>query len=247
MTVAEIVGAIVEYGVVPVLIAVFLFLMIKENKANKKTQNDLGEQYKKMAEQFDKQEERLTDLLDGILDLAKQNNRPEQVHSKEEEEEGRRINNFINSQLNSLLMEEGANRACVFSYHNGGKDMTGRGYQKMSITNEQVDMNTVPIMSSYQNVPRTMFPMLPKKLSSQDVYYIDDVENIHEEDQMTYQFFTTHGAKAAYIQGIKRNDRVLIGFVLVEYTISKCKDKLKVQAALEDATLRITGALVTRD
>ena len=64
---------------------------------------------------------------------------------------------------------------------------------------------------------------------------------------MTYQFFTTHGAKAAYIQGIKRNDRVLIGFVLVEYTISKCKDKLKVQAALEDATLRITGALVTRD
>jgi hypothetical protein len=77
-----------------------------------------------------------------------------------------------------LIDEMGVNRAYMFSYHNGGRDIMGRGFQKMSIMNEMVDSHTPSVMSKYQNVPRTMFPTLFKKLKAEDIYHITNIEDI---------------------------------------------------------------------
>lgn len=236
MGIVEIIKAIAEYGIYPVMMAVLLFLIIRESRRNKKNKSDMSEQNKA-------QEERLTKLLSEIAEGAKKSDE----HTKEEEEDNRRVNNFIESQLNTLLVEEKANRAYVFLYHNGGKDMTGRGFQKMSVTNEVVDTNTVSIMNSYQNVPRSLFPTLFKTLVSQDVYYVIDVKEIREEDPMTYQMFTTRGVKTALIHAMKRTDGLVVGFVAMEYTVNACKDAVKAEKSLEKIALKINGALVNKE
>ena len=235
MSVVEIIQAIAEYGVYPVLMAVLLFLIIRESRLNKKNKKDMSEQNKK-------QEEKLSKLITAVVNAQK----PDE-HTKEEEEDNRRVNNFIESQLNLLIAEEKANRAYVFLYHNGGKDMTGRGFQKMSITNEVVDVNTVSIMSSYQNVPRSLFPTLFKTLVSQDVYYVVNVEDIREMDPMTYQMFTTRGVQTALIHAMKRTDGLVVGFVAMEYAVNKCADVSKAEKNLERIALKINGALINKE
>lgn len=135
----------------------------------------------------------------------------------------------------------------MFSYHNGGRDIMGRGFQKMSIMNEMVDSITPSVMSKYQNVPRTMFPTLFKKLKTEDVYYIENIEDIKTQDPMSYQMFLDHGAKSIFIQSIKRGDGLMIGFIVMEYVNNTCADFSKAQKDLEKKTLRITGALLASD
>lgn len=97
----------------------------------------------------------------------------------------------------------------------------------MSIMNEMVDSATPSVMSKYQNVPRTMFPTLFKKLKTEEVYYITNLEDIRLQDPMSYQMFLDHGAKSVFIQAIKRNDGLMIGFIVMEYVNSVCADFLK--------------------
>lgn len=69
------------------------------------------------------------------------------------------------------LVKEGADRAFYFTFHNGGKDAIGRGLLKMSMFSESVARGT-HIISGFQNVPRSMLPVVYKKLDEIGDYYI---------------------------------------------------------------------------
>lgn len=234
---------IANVGVLPVVVALLVYIIIESFRRNKKLDERLDEQQKIADEREDKIREETADFYEKVLKGISSS----QVHTKEEEEENRNINNFVDSQLSCLIDENAANRAYVFLYHNGGKDIMGRSFQKMSITNEIVDGNTVPIMSNYQNVPRSMFPTLYKTLSSQEKLLIEDVEKIKSSDPVLYQMLQTHNVHAAFMQAIKRADTMMLGFVVVEYVSSDCEDVAKVEENLEKKTLRISGALVGKE
>lgn len=240
MDFAEIMKCIAEFGAVPAFIALFIFIMvmwIKTQSASKKAEDEReAERIKQNAEQ----EERFAKMLDQVI--VKINGVG--VHSKEEEDDNRRVNNFIEAQLSCLLQEEKANRSYVFMYHNGGKDMAGRSFQKMSITNEMTDPITVPIMTNYQNVPRSMFPTLFKTLVSQDVYEIENIDDIEKTDPVLYQMMKTHGVKTAFIHGIKKSNGMVLGFVVIEYVSNACEDVQKAKNNLEKKTLKISGAMI---
>ena len=243
MGLEEIVNLIATAGALPVVVALLIYLIVMSAKRNKSLNDELAEQRKKADEREELMREETAKFYERVLKGI--NSAP--VHTQEEEEENRNVNNFIDSQLSCLLAEDKANRAYVFMYHNGGRDMMGRSFQKMSITNEMVDGNTVPIMGSYQNIPRSMFPTLFKTLVSQDRLYIDDIEDIKPTDPVLYQMLRTHAVHAAYMQAIKKMEGMVIGFVVIEYVSNECEDLEKAKADLEKKTLRISGALVGKE
>lgn len=243
MDFGTIIGYIAEYGTLPIVLALLIYLVISFHKQNKEMEEKIAEQDKKQDEREEKQREETTKLYERII---KGMSAP-QLHTPEEEENNRNVNNFVDSQLSCLLAEEKANRAYVFMYHNGGRDMMGRSFQKMSIMNEMVDANTVPIMGSYQNVPRSMFPTLFKTLVAQDMFSVQRTEDIKETDPVLYQMLTSHNVHTAFFHGIKRADGVILGFVVIEYVSNTCEDMDKAEKNLEKKTLRISGAYAGKD
>ena len=65
----------------------------------------------------------------------------------------------------------------------------------MSITNEQDNSWTSPVMGEFHNIPRTMFSILFKNLAKRNFYCIMDLNDIKEEDGASYQLFKSHNAK----------------------------------------------------
>lgn len=238
----EIIQAIINYGITPVIFGLVVWIIIYLIKENKKRSEELTKEKERLDKKEEEQGEKMALIIKGILETHKE------VHTKEEEDKNRRVNSYIDMQLDELVTETGANRAYVFLYHNGGHDITGRGFQKMSISNESVDLNTVPIMGSYQNIPRTMFPTVFNTLSDENVYYILNVEDIKKTDAAFYQLLLTHGVKSALIHGIKRDmDGMVLGFVVLEFIGAECKALEETKENLELKTMKISGALIGKD
>ena len=185
----DIFSAISQYGPAVVIIGVIIYLgiiivkaIIESKKNAQKAAEKLNEERLKAdeklkAEEMEKQreterEEHLVEVIKELIQGPK--------HTVEEQRENRRINQFVVRQLDCLI-KEGADRAYVFSFHNGGTDVLGRGFLKMSMTEEDVGTNIVPIMAKYQNMPRMLFPHLYEQLDEHDFYNVDNVESIKEE------------------------------------------------------------------
>ena len=135
----------------------------------------------------------------------------------------------------------------MFSFHNGGTDVLGRGFLKMSMTEEDVDTNVVPIMARYQNMPRMLFPKLYEQLDENDFYNVENVQNIKSSDPFTYQFMIEHGATMAMFRAIKREDGLMIGFVGMEYIHSVCEDIKEAGKNIDKKVNRIMGALLGQE
>lgn len=242
MTIAE---QITIYGVFPVafgLVMTLLFLMFRSNKKNSNDQQQLI--HKLMTSQQEDNNAALQQLLSAVQKLL-QNTNP--CHSAEEEDDNRRTNLLINMQLQKIQLQTNANRVSCFLYHNGGRDILGRSFQKMSMTHETVDSNTVSVMSSYQNIPRMMFSILIQKLSDEGYYDIDNIEDIKELDCVTYQSLRTRGVKSAFFRAIKTTNHVTLGFVLVEFTTNSYGDKEDLRKCLSNKAIKISGALEVED
>lgn len=224
---------IVDYGIAPVLFAAAIFIMVQFMKALKEQRNAITQQETRLTSMFDK-------MMEKVLQI---NHNTNTFHSPQEEEENKQVNLLIDAQLRKIQLATGANRVSCFQFHNGGKDMLGRSFQKMSMTHEVVDENTVPVMTTYQNVPRTMFAHMFDMLTTQGHYYIENLESIKSVDAVTYQSFYSRGTHSVFIQAIKTTAHVVLGFVVVEFSTSNYVDAEALKEELKSKTIRISGAL----
>ncbi len=118
----------------------------------------------------------------------------------------------------------------------------------MSIMAEYVDSVTVPIMTSYNSISRGIFPILVQNIEEDKHYYIPDIEVIKENDPMTYQGFKSRGTKSAFIQAIRSTSDLTLGFMILEFSINVPQDIPKLERALRDRAIKISGALeITQD
>ena len=258
----EIMGLIAQYGLVPVIVGAIVYIAvlvtIKRIDAKKQKQEaDARLQEQEQADNAKLEEQRIEkekekarleaeakrdqQLIEAFKDLIQG-----PKHTVEEQKENKRINQCIVRQLDCLI-KEGADRAYMFSFHNGGMDVLGRGFLKMSMTEEDVDSNVVPIMARYQNMPRMLFPKLYEQLDENDFYNVEDVNAIQREDPFTYQFMIEHGAKAAMFRAIKREDGLMIGFVGMEYIHRTCADSKAAGKNIDKKVNRIIGALLGQE
>lgn len=241
-----------EYGIIPAVICVCMYLLIiwQQKRAerkrieaeSKKEQEKIAAQAKADAEREQRDNEREL----RILEMFKEVMHP--THTVEEQETGRHMNELIDGQL-SELVSKGAKRAFLFSFHNGGTDIIGRGFLKMSLTDECVAPGCTPIMQKYQNIPRGLFPKLYTILENDEYYDVPDVELIKDEDPMTYSFLAEHGAASAFFRPVKRSDGLMLGFIGMEYDHAIIDDEelAKARRRVDAKANRLIGALFGSD
>ena len=234
-----------KYGIFPVIVAVLLLLIymtiseVRDSALRRKeAQQKIDDEAKRREDEQKRDEAMLAAYKEFAMSLL---DRPE--HSVEEEKKNNNLNEFIYKQLNTLV-ELGADRAYMVSYHNGGKDLLGRGFQKLSITAESVDHDIPSIMTRYQQLPRALFPVMYTSLEDDGVYDVEDTESVSVGDPMTYQFLIEHGVKSAFFRALKRSDGIILGFVAVEFVNNPCVDPAATKKDLDRTTDRITGALL---
>lgn len=240
-------GAIAQYGIWPVVVGVILYLLIfwqnKRAESKRKTEENtakLAENDQKIkAEERRRQQE--LEFETKIIGMIK--NILEPTHTAEEQNQNRHVNHFIVKQL-ECLVERGADRSYMFQFHNGGKDMLGRGFLKMSMMQEAIGQDIKSIMVKYQNAPRMMFPKLYDALDTDNYYDISNVDEIKEKDPFTYQFMIEHGVKSALFRAIKREDGLMIGFIGMEYMTKECPDMKSAGKLIDKKVNRIIGAML---
>ncbi len=214
---SEISNLISEYGVATVIAAALIVVFIVLGK-------------------------RLSNAIGNLIELSGKSAMT--IHTKEEEEMNRHKSFLIDLQLENLLIETKANRTSFFEYHNGGYGVTGRSFQKMSVMNEKVDPNTVPLMGSYQNLPRRIYPILIDELSQSGECYFNDIACLKEKDIVSYHWWSARNVKAVYIKAVIDNIKdIILGFITVEYVYNTCEETEKTELQISKASQRIGGLL----
>lgn len=222
----NVVKAVMEIGIIPVF-CVLLFLMIWKT-------------YQQMLEREKKEIERHAELIEDLKLLKTNTSR---IHAPEEEHNNRKINEFVNYQLDLLLAELKANRICCWLYHNGGYLIIGRSFQKMSIMFERVDGHTVSIMKEYQNVPRMLYPELIKIIDEVGYCDIEDIADIKTVYPTFYRALQERGTHAAFMSAIKSYTGGVLGFICAEYSINNVENAKTAKECMAKKALRISGAL----
>lgn len=223
----EIVKAIVEYGIYPVLMAAILWIILAAQK--------------RQDQAAAKQEERLTILIESGVKLAL---KEAKKHNEAEEAENRRVNTYIRTQLDAVVTENGASRAFCVAYHNGGTYLNARNFSKCSIVAESVDNQTRALMLDYQNVQRALFVELDNELATTGEFYLDKIETIKERDPGCYQLLKQWGTDSIYFKALVDNtSNMVLGFIAAEFNSGRPKDLEALKLCLSKKAQRISGAI----
>ena len=241
MGAAEIVQAIIKYGIYPIMMGVILWMLIANTKRQNKANEEQAKRMEEQSNRLTEQEERLTHLTETSLQIAHNGNK---VHSKEEEEDSREVNNYIRQQLDLIVSENKANRAICVAYHNGGTYLNARNFTKCSVIAESVDLQTRPFITDYQNVQRALFIELDNALAEKGECYLNDVESIRVKAPGCYQLLKQWGTNAIYFQALIDNvSGVVLGFIAAEYNTDVPVSESAVEGCLRKKAQRIAGVL----
>ena len=169
-------------------------------------------------------------LFDGLAILIvfilyiKGNQKRDKEYEAEREEQKKRnkelqenYNSMIQDIINQILLETGASRVCIVKYHNGNKDMTGKSFLKMSMTNEVVNLGVAPMMSDFRDLFRSLLAYWCHEIETKECCIISDAEDLKNIDITMYQYLTVRNIEAKYGIGLKDNDGNIIGFICIEY------------------------------
>ena len=91
-----------------------------------------------------------------------------------------KIEKEINDIINQILLETGASRVCIVKYHNGNKDMTGKSFLKMSMTNEVVNLGVAPMMSDFRDLFRSLLAYWCHEIETKEFCIISDAEDLKD-------------------------------------------------------------------
>ena len=223
----EIVKAIVDYGIYPVLMAAMLWAILAAQK--------------RQDQAAVKQEERLTILIESGVKLAL---KEAKKHNEAEETDNRRVNTYIRTQLDAVVTENGASRAFCVAYHNGGTYLNARNFAKCSIVAESVDNQTRALMLDYQNVQRALFIELDNELATTGEFYLDNIETIKERAPGCYQLLKQWGTDSIYFKALVDNtSNMVLGFIAAEFNSGRPKDLEALKLCLSKKAQRISGAI----
>lgn len=199
-----------KYGGIIVMAAGFLMLVYQMNKANTK-------QRERMDIVQDRQQEMWMKFIDE--NVFKEGN---YNHAKEDHRSNT-FNLMVDDILTEGIRKSRADRALLFSYHNGGRDYTGRGFQKMSCTNEIVCPGVKTVQAKYNNTFRSVMKYVNNQLIKVGYFNIPDIQTIEFGDKDTdgdagfYQLAMEDNIHAMYGCHFVNKDGEVMGFVAFTY------------------------------
>lgn len=190
------------------ILIVFILYIKGNQKRDKEYEAERKEQKKRNEELQENYNSMIQDIIKGV---SKKHLTP--VESKNIS----KIEKEINDIINQILLETGASRVCIVKYHNGNKDMTGKSFLKMSMTNEVVNLGVAPMMSDFRDLFRSLLAYWCHEIETKECCIISDTEDLKNIDITMYQYLTVRNIEAKYGMGLKDNDGNIIGFICIEY------------------------------
>lgn len=229
-------------GLIAVLMIVIFIRMFKNNETQQKEKdNYLQQKDAQIKEQTDDVSKKLTDMLDI---MKKQNEEYHENQLKMIEEERKRnemlierivsgvtthvpsaeenkklteINKNIDDTLKEMLLQTKADRVSLVQYHNGGKGVNKQAFLKMSMTNEQIQLDVRPFMSEFKDQFRSVLGYFTHEINEKGFCYIENPNDIIKDDIGMYEFMKNRGLQAKYGWAIHGKDGYALGFICIEY------------------------------
>lgn len=190
-------------------ILIVFALYVKSSKNRDKDIEDEKEERRKIDEMvYNTYNEMIEEIIQGVT----------RKHLTPEESKNIvRFEKKINDILNSILNKTNASRVCIVKYHNGNKDMLGKSFLKMSMTNEVVNIGVAPMMSDFKDVFRSLLAFWCNELEKSDTYIIKNAEEMKKKDITMYQYLATRKIDSKYGVALKDSNGNVIGFMCLEY------------------------------
>ncbi len=157
-----------------------------------------------------------------------------------------KIEKQINDIIKEILQETGASRVCIVKYHNGNKDMTGKSFLKMSMTNEVVNLGVAPMMAEFKDLFRSLLAYWCHEIETNDFCVIKDAEELKNKDITMYQYLTVRNIESKYGIALRDVDNNTIGFICVEYLNKRDFNLDKIQSVMSKDFPKIE-ALISLD
>lgn len=126
-------------------------------------------------------------------------------------------NKLINSALEKMVYDAGADKAYLFQFHNGGENIRGIPFIKLSMTNEWCPISVKREASNFKDLPVGIFSGLSYCLIQKKKLYFSDVEDIKKQDTGTYALFKSKDVESVYISGLFDLQDSLVGLVVLEF------------------------------
>ena len=227
----QLVKAVAELGILVVISALFL----KQSHDTYKNAEKRGDLL--LQEQIKTHRE----ILDSVINIAGTTH----VITKEENEALIEKNRLIDEYLKRLVSLTNSTKAIAVRYHNGGRDLSGNPFLKMSMTNEAVNLGYKPTIMEYQNQFQSMLSLVIERLDSCGECYIFDLEDIKDLDAGTYEFFKSVRVKVFLAKAIVSLDGQCIGFIAIHYNEDNMRhfDEKKSIELLDKTAGAVSGLL----
>lgn len=186
----EVTKAIGELGVLIVIAGLFLYFYYKDKALR---------------------DEEFKQLFDAIL------NKENHVLTEDEDRIAKQIDKSINLHMRELVDALQPSKALLVRYHNGGKDMNGISFLKLSVTNEVAMRGVRPVISDYQNQFRSAIAGVCAGIDKEGHMYIPNLETIKEIDRGTYELMSAKNMRSCYCHAITNATGYVIGFLVILY------------------------------
>lgn len=194
---------------------VIILLYIRTNNNREKERKEERERYNQMVD----------DIITGVHNAHLTPNESKNIAYIEKQ---------INDTLNIILKETDASRVSIVKYHNGNKDMTGKSFLKMSMTNEVINIGVASMMTSFKDVFRSFLAYWCHEIEENGYCIIEDTENIKEQDITLYQYLKTINVQAKYGMALKDNYNNVIGILCIEFLDKDDFDVKKIKTSLDE-------------
>jgi len=134
-------------------------------------------------------------------------------------------NKLLQSALEKMVYDGGADRAYIIQFHNGGENIKGMPFIKFSVTNEWCPISVPKEMDRYKEVPIGIYSGLIYLVLHSKNLYLDDIEDLRTLDSSAYAIFKSKNVKSVYISGIFDLQDSIIGLVVMEHFDSSTQTK----------------------
>lgn len=212
------------------------------NKHSNNSDARCDEMFKTVVEQNQKNQlllqQQLQELTKHIINGVTNHNISAEENTTLSEKEAQ-----INTCLKRTQQKTGAARVGLVRFHNGGKDMNGLSFLKMSMTNECHGLGFASIMPDFQNLFRSFFSYWCESLIKNGKCYIDDINTLKEKDTTMYEYFLSRNIQAVYGIAITNNEGSIIGFIVIEFVDKNNIDMEQVEHCLHDKKIKIETIL----
>jgi hypothetical protein len=139
------------------------------------------------------------------------------------------VSGLINTKIEHIKQEFGADRVWITQFHNGGHFYpTGKSMAKFSTIYEAVNIGAASIQSNYQNIPVNLFSKSINELLQNNVIEIPDFKDETVGTFGLKYIADENNCKSQYLFAIKTIEDKFVGQLVLDYT--KRKTKLDMEA-----------------